>query len=335
MSTDSFWPKTWREAIPLIVWGILIFAAGFEGIATLVHAEWLSSLASFALMVGLTAMLLHWKSWLAAVNPNWLAGAVTVVLAAIILSPFIEQGRWPFSVWFQSGSPSATHDPPTAEDIAKATAPIRVERDKAISDLATATKDRDDLKRENDALRQSASRQTAPQSPQGSLSDAEDIATKIGIWQSVDQQINDLTKVLNEGYATLDTWLPDFQSNRSEEIMRVGALEVAAADFRAKLETLRTSYFNYADIAEALKETAISPGSPPIPGSTFDRLLRSIHGFAQQLRSFGDTPPHNLKNITPHVDALRRDLNAVKRWQSEIRQTAEDQGKKLYKIESK
>jgi hypothetical protein len=97
MSEGSFWPTTWKEAVPLIVWGVLIFAAGFEGIASLVHAEWVSSLTSFAIMVGLTAMLLHWR-WVASINPNWIVGAVIVALSAIILSPFVEQQRWPFSL---------------------------------------------------------------------------------------------------------------------------------------------------------------------------------------------------------------------------------------------
>ena len=100
MSEGSFWPKTWKEAIPLAVWTILIFAAGFEGIAALVHAEWIPSIASFAIMVGLMAMLLHWnqvKSWLTGINPNWLIGVVSLVLLAIIFSPFVEHRRWPFS----------------------------------------------------------------------------------------------------------------------------------------------------------------------------------------------------------------------------------------------
>jgi general stress protein CsbA len=54
--SDSSVPKTWREAVSAIVWVILVFAAGFEGIATLVHAEWISSIASFSIMVGLTAI---------------------------------------------------------------------------------------------------------------------------------------------------------------------------------------------------------------------------------------------------------------------------------------
>src|ERR1700730_3467 len=108
MSEGSFWPKTWKEAIPLILWGTLIFAAGFEGIATLVHGEWLSSLASFIIMVGLMAVLIHWKQWLASIDPNWLVGAVIVALIVITFSPFVEQQRWPFASLFRAApAPSA------------------------------------------------------------------------------------------------------------------------------------------------------------------------------------------------------------------------------------
>src|SRR5216683_6638723 len=101
MSEGSFWPKTWREAIPLLIWGVLIFAAGFEGVANLVHGQWVSSGISFTIMVGLTAMLLHWERLLA-INPNWLVGAVMLVLLGVILSPVPD--RWPFvGQWFGVG----------------------------------------------------------------------------------------------------------------------------------------------------------------------------------------------------------------------------------------
>jgi hypothetical protein len=40
MSEGSFWPKTWKEAIPLAVWALLIFAAGFEYIASPPSPSW-------------------------------------------------------------------------------------------------------------------------------------------------------------------------------------------------------------------------------------------------------------------------------------------------------
>jgi hypothetical protein len=99
MSEGSFWPKRWKEAVPLIVWGVLIFAAGFEGVAALVHGEWISSVVSFVIMLGLTATLLHWKAWLEKVSANWLAGAVTALVVAIALLPTARLGRWPVISW--------------------------------------------------------------------------------------------------------------------------------------------------------------------------------------------------------------------------------------------
>jgi len=80
------------------------------------------------------------------------------------------------------------------------------------------------------------------------------------------------------------------------------ALAKSVSNFRVKLETLRNSYFNYVDVAEALKEAAISGGRPQVPGSIFDRLLRSIDGFAQQVRS----DDHSSKSLTS-IGALKRD----------------------------
>jgi hypothetical protein len=49
----------------------------------------------------------------------------------------------------------------SADDIAKATAPIRSERDAALSNLEIATKQRDDLKKQYDALQQAPAQQSA------------------------------------------------------------------------------------------------------------------------------------------------------------------------------
>jgi hypothetical protein len=103
VSEGSFWPKAWKEALPLIVWGVLIFAAGFEGIASLVHGEWISSGAAFAIMLGLTAMLLHWKAWLKRVSPNWVAGGASVLLVAIAVSAAAREARWEAISWGSLG----------------------------------------------------------------------------------------------------------------------------------------------------------------------------------------------------------------------------------------
>jgi hypothetical protein len=102
-------PKTWGEAWPLVTWGVLIFTAGFEGISHLIVREFVSAGIAFAIMVALMATLLHWreiKERLGPTNPNLSFIAIALMLFAVIVSPFVEQRRWPFS--FSSDVPSDT-----------------------------------------------------------------------------------------------------------------------------------------------------------------------------------------------------------------------------------
>jgi hypothetical protein len=71
-------PRSWSEATPAIVWIILIFAAGFEFISCLVHAEWWPCVASFVLLVVMTAALIHWRQ-----ITRW--GPLAYALATLIL----------------------------------------------------------------------------------------------------------------------------------------------------------------------------------------------------------------------------------------------------------
>ena len=57
MSEGSFWPTTWKEAVPLIVWGVLIFSFGLEFVVNLVEGHYGRALFSLAGLAVLTAML--------------------------------------------------------------------------------------------------------------------------------------------------------------------------------------------------------------------------------------------------------------------------------------
>ncbi len=59
MSEGNWVPKSWGEAIPYIVWGILAFASGFEGVGALIHGEWWPATFGIGGMLGLSAMLIH------------------------------------------------------------------------------------------------------------------------------------------------------------------------------------------------------------------------------------------------------------------------------------
>jgi hypothetical protein len=92
---------------------------------------------------------------------RWWIGAVLVVLLWAAVAPTVEKHGWP------SLTPKAEqiviHDPPTAEDIAKASASIRAERDAALSNLASVAKERDDLSREANTPRQPSQPAQQPQ----------------------------------------------------------------------------------------------------------------------------------------------------------------------------
>jgi hypothetical protein len=162
VSDGSWLPKNWKEARPQIIWGVLVLGCGLELIISVLDGNF--SRAFFALvgLLGFPAMLIHGeqlKQKLLNINPNWIVAAFSLFLVAIILSPFVEEKRWPLSAWFQTSGPhTVIHDPPTAEDIARAVAPIQADRDAAV-------RERDQLKQERDAARnQLQALQTEPHS---------------------------------------------------------------------------------------------------------------------------------------------------------------------------
>jgi hypothetical protein len=102
-------PKTWRDAIPYIVWGVLILGFGLELVTALVHFQWLSAVISGSGMAGLAAMALHWnqlKPWASGISPNWVVGAFALLLLVSSLIPYIEEGRWPFIAQTRQAPPS-------------------------------------------------------------------------------------------------------------------------------------------------------------------------------------------------------------------------------------
>jgi hypothetical protein len=209
---------------------------------------------------------------------------------------------------------------------------VTQQRDAALSEAAT-------LRRQLEARAASPSatapQQSSSQSRQQALS-GEDIATKIGIWQSVYRQVNDLAAVLNKGYAMLDSWLRDVRSDRGNEIRNLETLAASVESFRARLDQLRNLYSNDAEVAEALKPVALPPGRPLPPFTIFHSLLDSISGFTAQLRSYSDPVPADIESeMIPFIGAFRRDLNAMRDWQSKVTQTAAEQDKLLSKMELK
>jgi hypothetical protein len=126
-------PRNWKEFIPFFVWGGLVFTCAVVFIEKLVEQSFGQAIAALLLGLGIAAVAIHSKTWLDKTNPNWAFAVAALLLAAIILSPFVEEQRWPLSAWFRSVAPPiVVHGSPSAEDIAKATSVIQDKLDEAI-----------------------------------------------------------------------------------------------------------------------------------------------------------------------------------------------------------
>jgi hypothetical protein len=83
----SFLPGTLSEAIPFIVWIVLIVAAGHSGIAALVHGELWPCVASFSLLAGMTAAFIYWRQ-----IKRW--GPLSYALATLLIVVSVRSPVW-------------------------------------------------------------------------------------------------------------------------------------------------------------------------------------------------------------------------------------------------
>jgi hypothetical protein len=101
-------PRNWQEAWPVILWGMLALAFAFviaDSLAALISDPLMRAGGGVVALLGLTAMLIY-RDWLWGKfrNPSGglIAGVLCILLFVLATSPFVEQKRWPFSVWFAS-----------------------------------------------------------------------------------------------------------------------------------------------------------------------------------------------------------------------------------------
>jgi hypothetical protein len=232
-------------------------------------------------------------------------------------------------IWYFQSSPATKavvtviHVPATSEQIKQA----------AGGELAKLGEDRDDLRRQRDALQQqlqstiqqrdNALRQAnlPPAEPAPKLTPAE-IATKIGVWNAINQRMNALSALLNQGYASMDHWEERARLDRGGLTKNIGALAASIEQFRAKLDELRNLYGQDKEITTILLPVYV-PGGRIAPTATiFLSLPNSLSQFSSHLRELPEPLPEDIGNeMIPYVGAVMRDLNAIRDWQSHVRQT--------------
>jgi hypothetical protein len=333
-------PKTWREAIPYVVWVVLVLGFGLEFVAALVHGEWVRAGVSFAGLVGLMAAALHGnqiRSWIARTNPNWLYPGLLVLLLGIILSPFIEEKRWPLSAWFQtSGPPIVIHDPPTQEQIDKAAGDGIRQRDAQIAQLNLALQQRQ------------------PSSPPGPVSPPP-LATRAP--GDADREIPVLDEIYNvitteaapqpqEGTTLVGTWLAALQEGKGDDYLS------RLAEFRSRVTkvdndivqaVLKRQIYCANDLCEIL-------GARPGDGvaNAIDRFRNLFAGFykmADPNKTKEIRPPHlglggGAYNdvstlLDPHLKPVYDALNVYQNWVSSTTNKLVARREELSKIASR
>lgn len=109
--SESSTPKSLWEAISShIVWGALVFTCFLIFIEKVLDKDYGTALAAILLGLGIAAVAYHSKTWLERTNPNWAYAAALALVLALILSPFVEEKRWPFSAWFPTSGSQLTAD---------------------------------------------------------------------------------------------------------------------------------------------------------------------------------------------------------------------------------
>jgi len=267
-------------------------------------------------------------------GPRFAATAATVgtdfrwwIAAALVLLAWgtvQEQQKWLIR-------PTVVHNEPAAEYIDTETASLRKQ-------LSAAVKGQEDLQKENDRLRQALTQQqTASAGATGpSNLSASDTATKIGVWKTIDQRLNDLSVLLNQGYEMLDHWLANARSDRVTLVKNAATLASSVENFRAKLDELRGLYGSDGDIAAALRPVYVPGGRVEPTATIFLSLPHSLRQFSAHLAQMSDPLPVDIEaEMIPYIGAVRRDLNAVRDWQSQVRQIAAEQEKQLSRMHAK
>jgi hypothetical protein len=136
------------------------------------------------------------------------------------------------------------------------------------------------------------------------------------------KQLNTFSSELHEGSVLISSF------HDSSKTVANGAIDSFANVIRSRrgsLNGLRKLYSEYEDIESALSEVIISAGSGPVPGTLIDSLLRSLDELSRQTGSDEETR-------APYLNAVERDIGAVKDWIEKTKKTADSQAAAMVKL---
>ena len=220
---------------------------------------------------------------------------------------------------------------PVASSSEAIAAPIRIERDRAIADrdaamakVTSLTDENDKLRQrvaalqaKNDSLRFGQAAAPAAQTPSVTLT-MQDIGAEISSWKSLSRQLDALNRELNEGDALI-AWL---EGGNKEDKYSIEHFSRVIIERRQSLNALRNASIAYNDIAAALEQVQIPGGRPPIPGTIFDSLLRSLNDVFAQL-------PSDQETKEPYIRSFKTGIGVMRDWTIRTKQLADSQAATL------
>jgi hypothetical protein len=163
----------------------------------------------------------------------------------------------------------------------------------------------------------------------GSHSDPNQTGTRIAVWQNINRQMDELSKLLNAGYSMLDGWPQNVRADREKEIQNWVTLVSSFENLRAKLDRLRDSYDDR-EITDVLRPVMLPPGRPLPPYTLFHSLGISIDAFLAQIRSINGSVPDNIEDeMRAYTGLVLRDMNRLAKWKSDTQNTSGVRAKEL------
>jgi hypothetical protein len=198
------------------------------------------------------------------------------------------------------------HDPPAAEDIEKATAPIKGERD-------TAIKERDTARQELDAAHRSVIPPpvVSPPTPQPEWSGAE-IAIRSDLWHSIQNAMNSTVRAYNFGDEVLNRWEDIIPQDKNDYLARLAEFRKRVSDAADGIQKLRRDYPNFQDVSTTIDQPYLGP------------LLDSIDNFSKAISAIpGPLPPNYQTTLRPLAGAVRVQMNNFLDWISNVDQYRE------------
>jgi len=151
---------------------------------------------------------------------------------------------------------------------------------------------------------------------------AEEIATKISIWESVGNvNHNALVIPYNQIDASLTQWPDLIKSASGRQKLHDDLVSNTAAFWAASndLETLRSNYKEYPEISDALAQTRRAD------------LAKASSDFSGAVikENMDYSSPDYVSKLRPLAGALRREMNATVKWINELQKTSTAELKKL------